>query len=94
MGLDTLKFISIDTDIRAVIDYMIFKAQEILGIPRDLWWIFNTLDSDKRRYKPGEFAILTSTGCLGLGAFPELEWHKKEKEHILKQVGIEVKYRE
>jgi len=47
-----------------------------------------------RRYKPNEFAILTSTGCLGLGVFPELPWHKKEKEHILKQVGIEVEYGE
>jgi len=26
--------------------------------------------------------------------FPELPWHKKEKEHILKQVGIEVEYGE
>ena len=74
---------------------MIFKAQGILGIPRDLWWIFNTLDpSDMRRYKPGEFAILTSTGCLGLGVFPELPWHKREKEHILKQLSIKVEYGE
>lgn len=95
MGLDTLKFTSIDIDIRAVIDYLFFKAQGILGIPRDLWWIFNTLDpSDMRRYKPGEFVILTSTGCLGLGVFPEFPWHKKEKEHILKQVGIKVEYGE
>ncbi len=95
MGLDTLKFTSIDIDIRAVIDYLIFKAQGILGVPRDLWWMFNTLDpAEMRRYRPGEFAILTSSGCLGLGEFSEIPWHKREKEHILNQVGVFVEYGE
>ena len=36
----------------------------------------------------------TEARALGLGVFPELEGHKKEKEHILKQVGIEIEYGE
>jgi len=31
---------------------------------------------------------------LGVGVFPELAWHKQEKEHIMNQVGVEVEYGE
>ena len=95
LALDTLKFTSIDIDIRATIDYMIFKAQGIMNIPRDLYFMFNILDpAQMRRYKANEFAILTNQRDLGIGVFPELAWHKQEKEHILKQVGVEVEYGE
>lgn len=44
--------------------------------------------------KPHYFFIVTSKGALGLGEFPFHEWHKREKEDILKAVGVKVEYGE
>ena len=93
MGLDTLKYTSIDIDIRAVTDYLIFKSQGILGFPRDLNWIYGFIEPRiTRRMKPGNFIILSREGPLGVGVFPELPWHKQEKEHILNAVGVKVEF--
>jgi len=78
MGLGTLKFTSID--IRAVIDYMIFNAQGILGIPRDLWWIFNTLDpSDMRRYRPGDSPYWQARAAWASGCSPSSRGIRKRR---------------
>jgi transcriptional antiterminator len=37
---------------------------------------------------------MSKTEALGLGEFPYPEWHKKEKENILSNVGIQVEYGE
>ena len=47
-----------------------------------------------RNMKPQNFFIVTRKGALGLGEFPFHEWHKREKENILKAVGIKVEYGE
>jgi hypothetical protein len=44
--------------------------------------------------KPQNFFIITRKGALGLGDFSFHEWHKREKENILKAVGIKVEYGE
>lgn len=95
MGLDTLKYTSIDSDIRAVTDYLIFKAQGIQGLPRDLFWIYKYIDPGVLRVlKPDQFVCLHRGGALGLGVFGELGWHKQEKEHILNTLGITCEYSE
>lgn len=43
---------------------------------------------------PQYFIIISKTGALGLGEFPYPEWHKKEKENILSNVGIKVEHGE
>jgi hypothetical protein len=43
---------------------------------------------------PQYFIIISKTGVLGLGEFPYPEWHKKEKENILANIGIRVEYGE
>jgi len=34
--------------------------------------------------------MLTRKGSIGVGIFPEVKWHKKEKENIFRKVGVEV----
>jgi hypothetical protein len=93
LGLDTLKYTSIDVDIRNVTYYMIFKSQGITGLPRSLWWVYKYIDPHKmRKMKPNQFVILSREGPLGLGVFPELKWHKQEREDIVKNLGIHVEY--
>jgi len=91
LEMDTLKFTSIDVDIRVLVDNTIFKGQGYLGLPDDLKFIYSYLDPDwVRNMRPWEFVILTKEGNLGVGTFPEVTWHKQEKENILEELGINV----
>ncbi|MDG7047724.1 MAG: hypothetical protein JRN61_01955 [Nitrososphaerota archaeon] len=91
LGLDTLKYTSIDIDIRSVLDYLILKSQGALGLPDDLQWIYSFIDPRKLANMPPEFfATLTRNGDIGFGQFNEVKWHKQERENILSEVGIEI----
>lgn len=95
LGLDSIRFYSIDIDIRNLADYMIFKAQGVQGLASDLRWLYSFFDPKVfRNMSPQHFIIVSKTGALGLGQFPFHEWHKREKENILKNVGVEVQYGE
>jgi hypothetical protein len=95
MGLDTLKFTSIDLDIRSVVDYMILKSQGVTGLPDDLSFLYGFIEPHVFRKMPfPNFMILSRKGSIGLGAFPELPWHKQEREHILRVLGINVEHGE
>jgi len=61
----------------------------------DLQWLYSYFNSSTVRNMPPQyFIIISKTGALGLGEFPYPEWHKKEKENILSNVGIKVEYGE
>lgn len=95
MGLDTLKFTSVDIDVRAVCDFQVFKALGLLGLPRDLHWVYGFIEPYVvRSMRKNQFLILSKTSALGLGTFKDLSWHKKERENILKQLGIKVDHGE
>jgi len=89
--MDTLKYTSIDIDIRVLVDNTFFKGQGYIGLPKDLHFIYRYFDPNwMRNMKANQFAILTKEGNLGVGVFPEVKWHKQEKENILKKLGIEI----
>lgn len=95
LGLDSVRFYAIDIDIRNLADYMILKAQGVQGLAKDLNWLYSYFNpSTIRNMKQQYFFIVTRKGALGLGEFPYLAWHKREKENILKSVGINVEYGE
>jgi len=72
---------------------MILKAQDVQGLAKDLSWLYSYFNpSTIRSMKPQYFFIITRKGALGLGEFPFHDWHKREKENILKAVGIKVEY--
>ena len=61
----------------------------------DLQWLYSYFNPATVGNMPPQYFIITSkTGALGLGEFPYPEWHKKEKENILSNVGIKVEYGE
>ena len=95
VGLDTLKFTSVDIDVRAVTDFQIFKALGLMGLPKELSWIYAFIDpAVLRNMKPHQFIILSRNSDLGLGVFKAIPWHKEEKENILKELGIYVEHGE
>jgi hypothetical protein len=65
------------------------------GLAGDLQWLYGYFNpATARNMPPQYFIIISKTGALGLGEFPCPEWHKKEKENILSNVGIRVEYGE
>lgn len=95
LGVDTLKFTSLDIDIRVVLDYIFIKAAGISGIPSDLNFLYRTYDPLKLQRMPTDhFILLTRMGSHGVGRFDEIPWHKREGEPMLKVLGIETEHSE
>jgi len=95
LALDSVRFYSIDIDIRSLSDYLILKAQGLQGLTKDLTWLYSYVEPHLvRKLKPQQFILLSRTGGIGYGVFPFHEWHKRERENILKAVGVKVEYGE
>lgn len=95
LGLDTLKLTSIDLDVRSQVDYLFLKALGHIGLPDDLNWIYSMIRPFYLQSTPkGEFVVVNSAGSVGLGVFPEVPWHKREGEDILRSCEIEVEHDE
>ncbi len=94
-GLDSVRLLSIDVDIRGLSDYLVLKTQGIDGLSRELRWLYRYFNpNDLRKLKPHQFIIVTRKGSVGWGVFKKIPWHKKEKEDILRDVGIDIEYLE
>ena len=95
LGLDSVRSFSIDIDVRSLADYLILKAQGVQGLSKDLKWLYNYIDPTLlRKLSPERFMIVTKKGAIGYGKFPEIAWHKQEREDILNAVDITVHYGE
>ena len=90
VGVDTVRWTSIDKEIRDLSDYLYIKRVGVLGLPKDLSWIYSKVDPDSLMNPgPSLFILVCSTGPVALGKFEYPAWHKREKEDILKAVGLE-----
>lgn len=92
LGLDTLKFKAIESDIRVLSDYLVLKQLGLFGLPDDLSWLYSFFDPLKLQNLGREyFIIITRRGSIGIGYFEYPKWHKKEKEDIIGKVGLRTK---
>lgn len=90
-GMDTLKYTSIDIDLRVLQDYTVIKSIGILGLPTDMKWLYQFYNDYWIRCMPkSSYAIIQVEGGIGLGAFKEVSWHKRPREDIVKLVGLRV----
>ena len=95
LGVDTLKFTSLDIDIRVTIDYIFIKCPGIAGIPKDLNFLYRIYNPLSLQRMPHEnFIVLTRRGSHGVGRFDYPAWHKEEGEPILRKLGIEIEHGE
>lgn len=95
LGLDSIRWYSIDVDLRSISDFLVLKSQGISGLSKDLRWVYRYfLPRSIQNMKPNTFMILSRKGSLGYGIFPEVSWHKQEHENILKKLRITVEYKE
>lgn len=92
VAVDTLRWTSLDKEIRDVSDYMFFKRLGAIGLPKDLFFIYRYIQPNAMmRMKPQTFVMLTTQGNLSYGRFEYPVWHKEEKENILQVLGLEIK---
>jgi len=95
LGIDSIRSYAIDIDIRSLSDYLILKAQGVQGLSKELRWLYRYIDSRLLRcLPPKRFVIVTKNGAIGYGVFPEVMWHKQEREDILENLGMKVDYGE
>ena len=95
LGLDSLRFTSIDIDVRAVVDYLLLKSLGVMGLPKDLEWLYYFFNPATIRSMPQKnFIVVSRTGALGLGEFGFPKWHKLPGEDLLGLLDIKVEYGE
>lgn len=95
LGLDSLRFTSIDVDVRSVVDYLILKSLGVMGLPKDLEWLYYFFNpAVVRSMAQKNFIIVSRTGALGLGEFDFPKWHKLPGEDLLNLLDIKVEYGE
>lgn len=93
IGVDTIKWTSIDLDIRHVSDYTWIKRVGIYGLPRDIRFIYRYINPPSLMDPKVEcFVLLSSRGPIGIGRFEYPYWHKEEHENIVKKLGIKIEY--
>jgi hypothetical protein len=93
LALDSLRFQAIDIDLRSHVDYLFLKAMGLDGLDDNLKFLYHFFNPKWiRSMNPWEFLLCCRNGNLGLGHFPFHEWHKVEKENIVKNVGLKIEY--
>jgi hypothetical protein len=86
---DSIKFTSVDSDIRALADYTYFKACGKEGFPRELQYLYSIFEPYSVMRMPiNAFVILSKTGTVGRGVYDCPPWHKKEKEDLFEMFDI------
>lgn len=91
LSMDTQKLTSVDSDFRALCDYIIIKSQGVLSLPSDYRWLYGFYRPEwLRNMKPYQFGILTSKGSIGAGTNGLPFWHKRPREHLLRVLGINI----
>jgi len=91
LGMDTLRSLGVDKDLRDMANYTIFKCIGSSSIPREYNYIFKHVKPwTLRKAKPDRFLILSDRGSIGRGSFPAHSWHKEPRENLLNHLGIRV----
>jgi len=91
--LDSLRYLSIDKDVRELCDFVFLKSQGISGLSEDLKFLYRFFSpSFVRSMQPWEFILICRRGGLAVGHFPFHDWHKREKENIIKAVELKIEY--
>jgi hypothetical protein len=93
LGLDSLRLLSIDIDIRELTDFLIIKRMGISGLPKDIKWLYKYYREEPvRTMAPSDFIMVCKTGGLCHGAFQKIPWHKQESEDIVSITGLDIQY--
>ncbi len=92
MAVDTLRWTSLDKEIRDLADYTLIKRVGSTGLPDDLKWIYGIFNAWSMMWmKVNHACIKTLNGAVGVMRFGYPLWHKEEHDDMLKICEIEIK---
>lgn len=89
--VDTIRWTSIDKEMRDLADYIIIKKVGHQGFPRDLRFLYKYYEPNSvARMRPEKFVILTDNAAIGTGTFGLPKFHKEEGVDLLRELGMDV----
>lgn len=95
VALDTLRWHSIDIDLRSVADYTFIKACGTDGLPDSLHFVYGIYRPFSiARLKSNKFIVISNRAPVGHGSFDLPYWHKTENENMAALFDIRVSYKE
>jgi hypothetical protein len=90
---DSIKFKSVDSDVRSLADYQFIKACGKEGLPDDLKYLYAYFKPFSIMRMPvDQFMVISKKGTIGRGYFEFPRWHKRENEHIFDLLGIHIEH--
>lgn len=90
VGADAIRYMSVDIDLRYLADYTCIKQMGQHGLPRSLKWLYAyTNPYYIMRMPTPEFLLLSRKGSIQKCWFEYPQWHKEEKEDLLKIFDIQ-----
>ena len=94
VGVDTIRYTGVDTELRGVIDYIFIKGTGIEGLPKDyLRWVYSYIKPRAIDTLHPQYAIVISKQRpMAIFKIEYPWWHKEEKEDILETLDIGIEY--
>ena len=91
VGVDTLRWTSMDKEVRDISDFIFLKKVGTIGLPYDLRFIYrHAAPSSMMRIPPSKFVLLTARGAIAFGSFRYPAWHKEESEDLVKMLNLKI----
>ena len=95
LGIDTIRWTSIDKEMRDLADWLVIKKVGPQGIPDDLDFLYRYIDPmSMAGLPPDKFMLLTENASIAWGQSDYPEFHKEEGVDLLEELGIEISYGE
>lgn len=88
LGLDTQRAMNVDKAFRDLADHTVFKRPRGENVPEEKQFCYRYVDLQRMlRMEKNQFVVVDTTGVgEGLNYMPE--WHKREEDIILPQLGV------
>jgi len=95
LGIDTIRWTSIDKEMRDLADWLVIKKVGSQGIPEDIDFLYRYIDPmSMAGLPPNQFMLLTENASIAWGKSEYPEFHKEEGVDLLEELGIEITYGE
>ncbi len=95
LGIDSIRYFSIDKEMRDNADWQIFKKIGGQGLPQDMRFLYRYIDPFSLASLPiNRFVAYTDNACIGIGTSECPVYHKEEGVDITKELGIMITYGE
>lgn len=95
IGVDTIRWTSLDKEVRDLADFTFIKRVGTQGLPRAMRFVYAYVDpASLMNPPPSAFVVVSGRGPIGVGSFEYVKWHKKEKDDLLTELKITPKYGE